>query len=1568
MNRAERHNVQAEGRNIPLVSASCVHVNFPALFIESHVAQHIAEVQDVVEGAGAITDLVLNLEKCQWVELVPIVQLLAVLLRPLNAPPRLHVVGPYPHVLPYLKQYVSDARSKLDGADDALRLAYESKIARHERLLPSLRAKAGAFLLGWGVFDAIEEHYPNSIWYTAREQRVSLAEFRRAYPFGHGASAQSAATTSDRVMPISVVYREGQTQAVSQLSSEELVSGPLRHFAGADVIADGALQSILFYEPFENVFAHAYDRPSQRDSGIFAMRLIGWMYDDNGDLTPQANWLLDRSDPEYSRFIKSIRHKTFIELVVGDSGQGIPSALGEAYRARSAEEVFLPTEANQSDDDWQVIRFAFEEDSTSRPDSPAGLRGLSWVRSVLLKEGGFVQVLSNSGLYSIDGSNPLTQEVGRAIVGGAIKSRAGNRSWVRGTFLRIVVPLDSDLPRKALDRRPQWPQSDSRTSDLFTSAQPFKVWKFGGLIDSNACPALAEMEAFAGQSDHFVVIDFGGSQPTRHELERFFGRLLDRASLRDRVVAINATRHMVCRLDTIVRTRDYLTNGVLLPIFETSLRSYWIGASSRETEVLIRLLRGGGTDGNGDAAKLNSSSPLFMLDHKGAFRLRFTFEDIEQCVRDALGRELWESLSSRYAVLRGRFVLPFAKRKSVSLYIEPHQLFSDTVLASRLCNHIAILLRWRYAKAIDSARGPIKVLTTTRIGRDFSVRMPDAYPADRFVHFDGRGVKPEKVRLHKHLVDGQVVIVVDIVTGGMVVEELIRACDQAGCVVLGVISLVDFSPGQEQLTRFFVSKAGAPIEHLTFFRRPTVVSASKESDTYVDPNTLSIEPTRLRPISQSTASELHGLAAIRFLDDAGALYRGHYEVFGHHFQYVVDVPRLLTAPSIYREALLRASEQAILSSRAGVETAIVLYPDIGSAHLLRAGLERRPRIRRRLLGGDLRLVEARHAFSSQSRTYWLTRSEVDTLRRWAVRRYPGGYAVVIIDDGTSSGSTLIALLELAKNLNPTSVGSFVLINRMSAAQATHYSEVEKLVWATTDFSSFLHLELPTYSSDNCPLCRERTELLREEKNARTDWLVGHIQRSLSELEIQSVISAHMEDLPPRHQVESRFRWEQETIYPAGNASYAGRAAAAWLAMNSRVSIAKIFRDVSDQCDDDLWRMIILDVARRTDLQQAQRKELPFCSELLDVAAFSSTSRRVAALHALRLMRPETLLPNLKCLLESSYLASEEVASEIILLLRHVFSYRHLAGEGTLESEIAIVKQLDARGEVDPSIRAVVGQIINELVRGRQPLFDCYTLVRKLERILKTARRYEHSFLYVISQYISDRRYDESTEVVTAVDEAIAIGILGEMLADSVLSSRRPVCNEMREAASAITRTARELSTLMSRRMREKTGGDQVLVREKTEEVRTHIPPIIDELRTLYIDLRGAVAGTLSAWSSAVELDDKVDVDIKLSIPTTPVFVVIDRGLGRDIINNLIANLRHATDHKSMKLSARISISSNGDEVELSCECSTIDDPVVRVAVSDCTSEDLAMQARLFGVRRAVIREEPWHEIWRFRRL
>ena len=629
------------------------------------------------------------------------------------------------------------------------------------------------------------------------------------------------------------------------MNGEDLVAGPLRRYAEVDLIKNGVAPNVLFFEPFENVFQHAFATPTTTDSGLFAMRLLHWFYSKDDQLIPAARWLFTFLPDWLRLYFEQVGPKPMLELAISDCGLGIPNTLASAFAldADYHQKMGLPSWDSLQPEDraWEIIRYAFDEHSSGRTATLLpGHRGLSWVKRTIEDKGGFVQVVSNGVSYSywvVGGQKSEARHL--------LSTEPGFR--LPGTHFRIVIPLDHRNVISDFPRTPAWrPRQDVR--ELFDEPQPNVTVVPLDPALRGSVPSQADCESFFhtlqtladANPNSLIALDCEQASLSRIGLEYLCGGVRANRTLHGKLIVINCDRSVVCRLPTVMEVNQLHELDLILPFFDTSLRLFWAGATVQEEAELVKCFRG---------QALGAELQRFAVRNAGYFnnstgrtiRFRFDIEAVETAVRLTLGTRLMEALKRLQALHRGRFVLP-QSGKTVSTYIEPHKLFGDPALAARVCNHIATLLRWRYRPLTPQGPKKLRVLTATRIGRDITARMPAAYPRSSFVYYDYHIVRPGKPRLVKHLAGQSVVIVVDIVTTGGQVSELIAASEHAQAKVLGVVSIVDFSPGDRTTTRLFRLQDGTPVEHRTFWREPQTLSVSHEKDTLVDAHTLSLSP------------------------------------------------------------------------------------------------------------------------------------------------------------------------------------------------------------------------------------------------------------------------------------------------------------------------------------------------------------------------------------------------------------------------------------------------------------------------------------------------------------------------------------------------------------------------------------------------------------------------------------------------------------------------------------------------------------------------------------------------------
>jgi len=1510
--------------------------------------------------SSGATDIVLNFEKSRWFDLLPLAQLLALVVSRCDQTVTIHIVGPCTTTLPYMHDHVVRLRKRLDlTVDPLVQNLLDRQIVRHSLEWPTLRRKAGAFLIGWGFFDAVEDHHSLCRWYAVRDKTVSLRSLKDHYGFSYGAGQ------ADRVRPLTVVMREDQHHTINRLNSEELIAGALSKYAGLQIFRSGAAANILFFEPFENVFQHAFDPPGMRDAAVVAMRIL-----------PASVIAPGRPGAVQTAFLEANSDKDIMEIVVADAGRGIVATLGDD----------VPIEAPDVDPNgprrlaWRSIRYAFDQSSTRKRPKPLGVRGLAWLRDHLLAVRGYSSIRSDGALYELGFGKSATIEN---------DPPAGDNSLrditVPGVGVQLLFPLTS-ITQVDLDseRYLRWRSPPPQAAFFEPARERLGVVRIPPplLMSDNAESWRTFLSAAdRRQPNGLIAFDLAQQHATRTALEVFLTEFIALTAIRSRSLILNCHRHNASRLPTIIAIELLQQQRVLLPLFTPTFRTVFLGATEEEELSLLRLLNGQTVDFASVKDLASENRPLFAWTAGRLAGMNFTVGTLEEATRRSLGEELVEILDREGRLYSGRFALPFDPTKSTSLFIEPHRLFANGDIARRICEHLALLVRRRYARDGRSV-ADLAILTATRIGRELAVRMPDAFPRTGFVFFDHYRVRPDKPRLVNPLIKQQyAVIIVDIISTGGQVEHLVSMCTIAGTKVLAILSIGDFSDVANVPVRHF-EQHGKPIEHLTFWRFPQQITESQHGDESVDPETLTLKRVSLREDENaSTLAELAPIEGLRYLENADAVVAGHYELFGRHFDFVADVGRLTRESSPIRGEVLRACEKAIIRSD-GLPVAFVLYPDLSHTHVLVAHLERQPRIQLALREERFMMIEARRAIRARGRRLWLTDREIDDALRWARTRYPEGYAVTILDEVASSGQTLLALMELAREFEPKELHSYVVVNRMTHVQTRHLVEIERFKWAETTFQSLIHLNIQGYSVETCPVCRERRELHRDAREARELWFRTALQRRLERMEVKMDVDEPSANLEMAGLVEPPiiFGWERPPLRRRRRTALS-YILSARVAVNDGVPVKEVLA-AADQDAFIVWREVIRDIARRPELLQAQQVE-DYVTDVLvkTLRDHTYTPRRVAAMEIIRSLRREAVLPRLSDIVAAALrrILDPEMKTELALLIKRFLDYRHGTANDKFERTATIEHLFEqavddaenpslARSETLAELRREFGE------RLVDPEKDLTRMIRHLESYIRATGNEHHQFINVIRGYVADRRFELNTNMKSQIDTAVVVTFVAGKLVTTLESEGLLKDETLPEAASKAYTDAKHLRSMIIGRQYGATDYSPRDIQEKMDTLIQFLNQIQPELAGQLVDAGEAVEKVVvglreSFKASGLKADIQLslDVGIGLAIVDTTIFGKILR----DLLENLGGHARDVDGRVAAVVSLRRS-QSDDSFIELTIACTTREAP--QGSEAGTTLQQHAKQAEIYDVKRAVDPAcmqnptVPWRETWTFRGL
>jgi hypothetical protein len=155
---------------------------------------------------------------------------------------------------------------------------------------------------------------------------------------------------------------------------------------GLEAVDADAIANVIIYELIDNVSLHA--------GSDHRALVAAWARPDNFILNPEQ--YIDCERP-YLTWL-SDRHISSVEIVIGDSGPGVPATLGPVFK-KSAAYVRRNATSNTS----KILQWAFDRWSSSRPTNELrGTRGLYRVNRVASKYQGIVTIRSENAMAGWD--------------------------------------------------------------------------------------------------------------------------------------------------------------------------------------------------------------------------------------------------------------------------------------------------------------------------------------------------------------------------------------------------------------------------------------------------------------------------------------------------------------------------------------------------------------------------------------------------------------------------------------------------------------------------------------------------------------------------------------------------------------------------------------------------------------------------------------------------------------------------------------------------------------------------------------------------------------------------------------------------------------------------------------------------------------------------------------------------------------------------------------------------------------------------------------------------------------
>lgn len=793
-----------------------------------------------------------------------------------------------------------------------------------------------------------------------------------------------------------------------------------RGLAGPDA---QTIANVILHELVENVLVHS---ETSRWALVAALA--------RPSTAPMVLADVLKSEQEYFHWC-SQQEVPMVDVVIGDSGIGVPTSLMAAFRQRAPN--LVAKKGPRIHQDAEVMRWAFDRWSTRRSsDLARGTRGLYRVDRVVKKYQGLVTIRSEDLLVGRDHGGPSFDR--------ELDSRH-RLSRIPGTILRLRMPATAISYRH---RRPT--ESSRRNLD-------FRLVEMGKLEVSGFSPeALKRLQTALSVHDVsrdmcvIAVVDGGPedshslqsalrqSVEIRHPATLVVAGLPGGWNLIDNAIdAINAEHERDERNVEAISRRDWGTWDPVLVIGPMG-EGGWVGASADLLRMIqrletegpqsvsdVELMRSSEALAETTLRQIHSDKSLFSFDSGNGIHLKITSNVILQTFSRLLAEHVARGEAG--VVDYGRLMC------TPSLHVVRRWLHVDEVVNAiggprivmmALFKRLVDQLKWR------GTQGPNFVIT------DSTNYLPNVALLQEYLGIDQRlrdvvpgetaAPIPPMVRLIPR--DSRVLLHSDIVSSGETIRRCARQALRDGAQVLAISCVIDARLSRDKGVEVWGleipvialsgidllvkdGEAGGWISPVTF--EPEHEFASKEEPNF--------------PIAPEALDEL--------IREQNALYFSHVgRPIGRHFTFYIDGTRLLSS-AVVREAFNKSisdwvghdgSAKPIDPSR-GIEVWYVQSePSLTASKRIADNLQaQRNDIR------HCRPIRRRHAYGQ-----WVFAEGEPTSILTS--------DVVVVDWGALTGNTIIQMIRLAAERGAERVLACVFLSQLSKDDERLLTMLEEL--------------------------------------------------------------------------------------------------------------------------------------------------------------------------------------------------------------------------------------------------------------------------------------------------------------------------------------------------------------------------------------------------------------------------------------------------------------------------------------------------------------------------------------------
>ena len=509
----------------------------------------------------------------------------------------------------------------------------------------------------------------------------------------------------------------------------------------------------------------------------------------------------------------------------------------------------------------------------------------------------------------------------------------------------------------------------------------------------------------------------------------------------------------------------------ICPILFPNGELLWFGTSSTESNVIKSIWNGAEIElvdfenYNIDILKLAKSNN-HLLSLKTGFGkskptiiyMRYGYFDFQKAIAKILSDVSFVEIHETENVLHteGCYHLPHGEYSYKYIYLKP--LFSKQNVVRRMARHLLLKLY------INRPIGNIDIVVGgTHSAKRLILSIANQLNAETLTI--DRYVEQLNEPSIENIVKGKRVLVVsDVISSGSFIKNIVMKLYSYDSNVEGVCALVDLrDKSSDHLTEINVnpiSLAKYPIEKI------------REPDKFpiFEINQVSLRPMNL--LDERKKTEINFLIntneLLDLIDKTNSIIPAHIILGPTHYTYFVDTKTLLENYAEYfSDKILEDLEKKISQynrknklNLSLEDCKFIVTAEGSNAELFlpQAFLKRLPQIN------------------------WI---QIDRIRlskegMWQLDRFSpsnlfcdqfNGKIIIILDDGSNTGSTITQLLERFSNFRPKMLFAYVLVNRLLPERSLFLKRLTSLGFCNyVDINYVANFPISTFIASNCPIC------------------------------------------------------------------------------------------------------------------------------------------------------------------------------------------------------------------------------------------------------------------------------------------------------------------------------------------------------------------------------------------------------------------------------------------------------------------------------------------------------------------